>query len=98
MKLTKQQLKQIIKEELTRIISETDASAGDDAAINTKLNEAMKLFLTAREAAMEMYKEDDDRGFQAIKDWLGVLNDVMQQHAQYQDATQSNSDQEGLEL
>jgi len=98
MKVTKSQLKQIIREEISRTISETDASAGDDAAINAKLNEAMKSFLTAREAAMEMYKLGNDEGFKAIKEWLGALNGAMQQHAQYQDATQSNSDQEGLEL
>ena len=97
MKITKQQLKQIIREELARTISETDASAGHDAVINDKLNEAMQSFHTARKAAMEMYKLDDDRGFKVIKGWLGALNDAMQRHAQYQDATQSSSDQEGLE-
>jgi len=97
MKITKQQLKQIIREELARTISETDASAGHDAVINDKLNEAMQSFHTARGAAMEMYKLGNDRGFKVIKEWLGVLNGAMQRHAQYQDATQSSSDQEGLE-
>ena len=60
MKLTKQQLKQIIKEELARTISETDASAGHDAVVDAKLNEAWLSFHTASEAAMEMYKLDDE--------------------------------------
>tara|TARA_Y100000310_G_C20258839_1_gene612673 strand:- start:109 stop:408 length:300 start_codon:yes stop_codon:yes gene_type:complete len=97
MKITKQQLKQIIREELARTISETDASAGHDAVINDKLNEAMQSFRTAREAAMEMYKLGDDGGFKVIKGWLGALNDAMQGHAQHQDATQSSSDREELE-
>ena len=104
MKLTKQQLKQIIREELARTISETDDAVRvhsgphePHTAIETKLNEATSIFLAARGEAMKMYNDGDNRGFEVIKQWLGVLNDRMQGHAQYQDATQSSSDQEELE-
>jgi hypothetical protein len=95
MKITKTQLKQIIREELNRTLSEGDEH-DPLSNIGKELSDAFVAIGKARDKAMEMYNTNDNEGFRIIKQFIGQLNESFQQHAQYQDATEPSSEREEL--